>query len=486
MSRSFRTLSILPLLVGCADYSMSTNAMGDMGISAGGSEDVDFARTLIEDGMIPAADSFTSEGLFSEHDLPVTGEDCEEVLCPRGAAARFTPVDGAGEKMLVQLGFGTKYTYDTFEREPLNLGLAVDISGSMSDGKLDSVKDALRTLVDQLDGEDSVALVAFDDYAELMLSPTVMDARGKEDLLDAIDLLDERGGTNIEAGLAMAYGEIAPEAGVTGVEDRVMLFSDAQPNIGGTGVESFLGMANYYAEAEIGLSVLGVGIDMGTELAIAMSETPGGNYYYLATKEDIATVFDDEFDFMVSPVAYNLRVNVTPVGGLVFKDDYGAPSEDNTVQLSAATLFLSARDGGMGATLAMGDGSALPEGGSLVDMTMAYEPRDEAPQTAELAIAFEGTAYTSSSVRADDLGVFKMAVLVDGYLALEAGAKFCTGELDQGEAITRVDLAADHLDEVAAQLADAPLADLALLVRMLSDNISRGVEACAAEDWYGY
>ena len=32
MSRSFRTLSILPLLVGCADYSMSTNAMGDMGI----------------------------------------------------------------------------------------------------------------------------------------------------------------------------------------------------------------------------------------------------------------------------------------------------------------------------------------------------------------------------------------------------------------------------------------------------------------------
>lgn len=485
MLRSSRVLAILPLLVGCSE-SMMARSMGDIGVSAGGSEDVDFARTLIEDGMIPAADSFTSEGLLSEHDLPVSGEDCEAVLCPRGAAARFTPVDGAGERMLVQLGFGTMYNSENFRREPLNLALAVDISGSMSDGKLNSVKEALSTMVGQLDDGDAVALIAFDDEAELRLPVTVMDAAGKAELERAIRELSPDGGTNIEAGLAMAYGEIAPDAGLVGVEDRVMLFSDAQPNIGGTGVDSFLGMANYYAEAGIGLSVLGVGIDMGTELAIAMSETPGGNYYYLATQEDIATVFDDEFAFMVSPVAYHLRVNVTPESGLVFKEDYGAPSEDNTVQLSAATLFLSARDGGMGATLAMADGSALPEGGALAAMDMSYEPRDGEPVNDAISIAFEGTAYESSSVRADDLGVFKMAVLVDGYLALVAGAEFCTGNLDQAEAISRVELAADHVAEVGAQLADAPLTELAALLDQLALNVARGHEACAVEDMYYY
>lgn len=478
------SLALLVLLSACGE-SMKMSA--DLGISAGGSEDIRYAAEMIEGGWIPNEEMFTSEGLMSEHDLPVSGEDCAEVLCPRAAVARIDPVDGSGEQLLVQLGFGTKYETEPFERAPLRAAVAVDVSGSMSDGKLDSVKRALQVMIDQLDEGDEMALVAFDDSAWVVQGMTGMTEVGRESMRDAVERLHTDGGTSIEAGLELAYAEVAPDAGAEGVEDRVMLFTDAQPNVDATGVDSFVGMANYFAEAGIGISVFGVGLDMGTELANAISKTPGGNYYFLADNDEIAKVFDEEFDTIVSPVAYDLRVAMSPSAELAFVEGYGVPLDGADVEMGAATLFLSKRDGGMGATLAAVEGASLPASGEIASLALDYLPVDGAPVNSELQVSWEGgAAYASSAMAADDLGVFKMGVLVDAYLAMLAGSDFCAGALGQEEALAVVQLAAERVSEVAGILEDAPLAELAAMLDKLHENVTMGEGACLQADTYYY
>ncbi len=460
----------------------------DFGISQGGVQDNRFAREQIERGQIPSSDGFKAEGIFSEHDLPFTeSPHCEVLLCSQTAAARHQPVDGGPEQLLVQLGFITGQQAEDFERRPLNLSLAVDISGSMEGQPIQAVREALHTMADQLGEEDRISLIAFDDEADLRLKPTAMDSSGRDSLRKAIDRLETRGGTNIEAGLKLAYEQVAPSAGDAEIEDRVMLMTDAQPNVGETGLDSFLGMIRFHAESEIGASIFGVGLDLGAELAQEMSVVRGGNYFYLADKEAISTVFDDEFDTIVTPVAYDFTANVQVQGGWSFAEAYGAPLDDPAegVELGASTLFLSKRSGGIGVTLRpAGEDGIAATSESVADFDLSYLPQGSNEPIEHYAQVpwSGGVAHQASFVAADDLGVFKMAVLVDEYLALTAGADYCAGTLDQEEAATIADTASERLTELAQMLEDDLLARDAATMAKLAENIRAGQGGCVDAD----
>lgn len=477
-------LVLLVVLAGCSDAGLSGGA--DLGVSPGGSEDIGYAREIVEAGGIPAHEHFTAEGLFSEHDLPLASAGCDAVLCPVAAATPYDPVDGSGAQALVQIGFDTALTADTFERPPLALAVAVDVSGSMDGGKLDAVKHALQVMIDQLRPEDSLALVAFDDSAWVERGSTVMDEAGRARMADTVEALRPMGGTDIEAGLALAYGEIAPTASEAGVEHRVLLLTDAQPNDGATGMDSLLGMARYYAEVDIGLSVFGVGLDMGTELADAIARTRGGSYHYLATEEDIRQVFDEEFDYLVTPLAYDLEVEVAPAAGVALLAGWGMPVDgpSSPATLGASTLFLSARDGGMGLSF---DPEALEPGSPLARFALSYETPDGEIVEDALDVAWQGGATLEGrAVEADDLGVYKMSGLLDEFHALSAGASLCEGNLPTEEAIARIDATVARLDAMADHLGDDPLAEEAELMRKLRSNVQAGVERCAPADTYAY
>jgi Ca-activated chloride channel family protein len=472
-------LASLALLTACSD--MNIGGAGDLGTTQGGAQDINHARELIAAGYIPPADAFTAEGLFSEHDLPLSGEECGELLCPRAAASVHEPADGSEPGMLVQLGFGTDLDAETFERPPLNLAVAVDVSGSMAGEKIEATRTALHALVDQLDGGDRLSLVSFNERARVLAEGEVMDAGGRERLHSAVEQLDAGGSTDIEEGLDTAYDQVADRAGQPGVEDRVMIFTDAQPNVGATDSDSFLGMARYHASAGVGLSVFGVGLDLGDELATAISETRGGNYFYLATIDDIAQVFDEDFDYMVTPVAYDLEVEVVAVEGLAFEQAWGAPLDhpgDTALSFGTATLFLSSRQGGMGVWMSS---EVVPaELSDLASFKVRYEPASGgAPVVQDLAVAWAGGAVIGGSqTLADDVGVYKMTGLVDEILALEGAAAFCTGDLASGHASGRISEAIARLGELAGALEDSALAEEVALMRQLQENLEGGVTSC--------
>ncbi|MCK5797635.1 MAG: VWA domain-containing protein, partial [Deltaproteobacteria bacterium] len=162
---------------------------GNLGATTGGAQDFRQVRQSIESGQVPAADAFLVEGLLSEHDLPLAGDACHDLLCLQFGAGiaktRFgadpkTPGAAAGRTVLVQVGMSSGLSAETFHRAPLNLALVVDVSGSMGSGqKMTSTRTALEHLVDRLDEGDLVSIIAFSTYANLRLPPTPGHERAK-------------------------------------------------------------------------------------------------------------------------------------------------------------------------------------------------------------------------------------------------------------------------------------------------------------------
>ena len=483
----------LPLSLTAACSGMDMN-VGGAGVTAGGAQDIGLAREIIEAGYIPSGETFTAEGLLSEHNLPLTGEVCEELLCPRAAAARILPVDDSAERMLVQLGFGTRFEQQPFVRGPVDLALSVDVSGSMAGDKIAATREALLVLVDQLSSEDHVSLVAFDDRPDLRLSRRAMDSEGRRALRQEIEALREQGGTNIEAGMDMAYdqlpAELADEGATSGpasVGRRLMLFTDAQPNVGDTSSHGFLAQARAHADQGVGISVFGLGLDLGTELATAISEVRGGNHFTLMEPEDIASVFDEEFDFLVTPLAYDLEVAVRPAAGLAVDAVLGAPLDDAMTEVSfgASTLFLSSRAGGMGLLLTSPEGSLLelPAGTELARFHLSYEEAVGGRMVEdELVVVWDGgEAWVAEVVeghRADDEGVFLMAGLLDEFDALRAGAAFCDGQITGGMAADRMKRARDRVDAVNMELGTRELSEEHALLGKLRTNLAQGASRC--------
>jgi Ca-activated chloride channel family protein len=190
----------LTVSIGC-NYGSDMKMATDMGVTQGGSQDMLLARDIIESGGIPSREQYSAEGLFSEHDLSIDGEPCAALLCPRVAMAQVQTIGTSEPELLAQLGFATHLSPENFERENLDLVVAVDISGSMAGEKLGATRQALRSLVDQLHASDRLGIVAFDDRVSVRAQLTTVDEAGREALLRRIEALEANGGTWIEGGL---------------------------------------------------------------------------------------------------------------------------------------------------------------------------------------------------------------------------------------------------------------------------------------------
>ncbi|MBH23950.1 MAG: hypothetical protein CMH57_05720 [Myxococcales bacterium] len=334
---------------------------GRLGATPGGAQDIGYLRRLIEEGRVPAPDHFEAEGLFSEHDLPLEGASCDQMLCI-SAAHGFGPdfVDG-GQTGFVQIGFSSGLDAATFRRKPLNLSVVIDRSGSMSGERIAAARAALERLVDQLSPEDRLSLVVFNNDAAVLMGPTmVTDPEGVKALVNG---LEADGGTNIEAGLRQGFTFVDAHSDDPAMEHRVILITDAQPNVGETGESEFVNLTEEYAARGVGLTAMGVGVEFGYELALAIGRVRGANTLYLEDAEKLERVFDQDFDYLVTPLAYDLQLDFQPSQGFRIRDVHGVPDWDasaGTLSLKVPTVFVSRNKGAIVVELEVERGSGDP------------------------------------------------------------------------------------------------------------------------------
>lgn len=356
----------------------------DFGATPGGAQDVGYVRDRVAAGAIPLPEAFTSEGLLSEHDLPLAGAGCTAMICTNAKAVRASLPTQPAVTHLVQLGFDSGLTEATFRRDPLHIVAVIDQSCSMSGPPIETVRASLETLVrDHLGPADELSIVLYGSGTTTWLEPTPV--RDVESLATRIRAIPIDGSTNLEAGLQQGFALARANRRRFDGTTRLMLFTDERPNTGNTDPEGFMGLARAGSADGIGMTTFGVGAHFGAELASAISAVRGGNLFFFPDAAQMTERFAEDFDTMVTELAYDLQVDVAPADGLRIAGVYGVPGDlvdwdGEHLRLTVETLFLSRSRGGIYLALAPEEGARTPDG-AVASVGLAYEPRHGAPVT---------------------------------------------------------------------------------------------------------
>ncbi len=198
---------------------------------------------------------------------------------------------------------------DRDEREPVHLTFLVDISGSMSSAdKLPLAQTAMHLLVDSLQEEDTVALATYAGATRKVLTPT--SAVNKRQIHEAIDRLSAGGSTAMSSGIDIAY-EMAWESFEQGHENRVIVLSDGDANVGKTSWDDLLSQIKTYADKGVTLSTIGLGMgNYNDSLMQQLSNKGDGNNYYIDDEEQARRVFVDQLGGTLVTVARDAKIQV--------------------------------------------------------------------------------------------------------------------------------------------------------------------------------
>jgi Ca-activated chloride channel family protein len=476
-----RTLLDLGLLLSLGVAGIGCSA----GATPGGAQDDDLANTQVDHGQVPKASSFTVEGLLNEYDLPLESSICSKPLCINAGYGVSPLLTENRSALFVQIGFSSGIDETTFKRSPLNLSVVVDRSGSMIQaGKMDAVKAALSHLIDNLGEADRLSIVMFDDKVDVLAEPTLVTNRAA--IKAAVSRISPRNATDMASGLRKGSDLVRLNAGQAGISDRIIVFTDALTNTGDTDQSSFIQIAASNAAQNIGITLFGVGTDLNQDLALAISQMRGGNYVFLGDADKVSTVFDQDFDFLMTPLAYDLRLTLTPAAGFVVTSVYGFPSWRSgsaTVDLVIPTVFLSRNNGAVVVRLDPGN-HKWPAGQSpLAALSLAYT---SAVDGAKISDDLE-TSYTSSDPLGDNSifysqrAVRKSVSLVNQAVA-QARACDTYWAGSRSEALALLERTRGMLLAESATLEDADLATEADNVLKLENNMRSGNSTSAKSD----
>jgi Ca-activated chloride channel family protein len=441
-------------LVGCG---VATSAAGDFGATPGGAQDIGLARKKVADGQVPEPADFVAEGLYSEHDLPLEGAACDQVLCLRTATGIALAIDTGKQEVFVQVGFSSNVNPATFRRKPLDVALVIDHSGSMGGEPMEAVKDAARKLVEKLDENDTLSLVIFDDDVDTLVKQQRVGDHTA--LLNAIGKISADGGTCIECGLREGFKQLATRELEPSRSRRLFLFTDAMPNVGATGEGEFMDLLRANSLEGRDTTVFGVNIAFGQELVTKISAVRGSNYFYLSNADRTREVFDEDFDFLVTPIAYDLHMQLTPAEGFRVEAVYGVPGVDpgaSAASLDVATVFLSRRRGAIVARLS-GSGEVQPNQPVVANGFSFLPVEGEAPPAVSLTARYEGSAPLSSTSSWYSQNTVRKTVALTNFIL---GARLACELWQKGEkaaAREAADRTAALLQAEAEALDDAPL-----------------------------
>ena len=170
------------------------------------------------------------------------------------------------------------------ERRPLNVCLVLDRSASMSEhGRMDKLKIALKEFVKRMKPDDYIAIVAYDDFAEVLLPSQKLSNIDK--IFVKIDAMTPGRATNILAGLMAGYGEIRKNYD-NGRVNRLILMSDGMSNVGETSPSEIIRKSKLASEG-IETSTFGLGADINFELMTALARQGNGMSHFIGDCDSI-------------------------------------------------------------------------------------------------------------------------------------------------------------------------------------------------------
>lgn len=212
------------------------------------------------------------------------------------------------------------------ERIPLNISLVLDRSGSMHGEKLDYVKKAAEFVINNLNANDQISIVQYDDKVDLVSKSKAL--TNKKELLAKVAAIQSAGMTNLSGGMMEGYAQVRSTQ-KEGYVNRTLLLSDGLANVGITDHDKLKEIArNQFRNNGVGLSTFGVGEGFNEILMTDLAEHGGANYYFIETPDQIPQIFAEELEGLLSVVAQNAKLKVNfPSAHLTCEKVYGYVSD---------------------------------------------------------------------------------------------------------------------------------------------------------------
>jgi len=198
---------------------------------------------------------------------------------------------------------------EEWKMAPNNLVFLLDVSGSMQPPeRLPLIKSAFRLLVNQLRPQDTVAIVVYAGAAGVVLPPT--SGADKAKIIEALDRLNAGGSTAGAEGIELAY-KTAEESFQRDGNNRVILATDGDFNVGVSSVEELQKMIEEKRKNNIFLTTIGVGDDNYRDDMLEMLADKGnGNYAYLDSMKEAEKVFRSELTGTLVTIAKDVKVQI--------------------------------------------------------------------------------------------------------------------------------------------------------------------------------
>ena len=193
---------------------------------------------------------------------------------------------------------------------PLNFSLVLDHSGSMAGEKLQNLKEAVKLVLDQMQPQDYVSLIIFDDKAKVV-SPS-QPVTNKAHLKSLVDGIKDGGGTEMSKGMKLGLAEVQKALDPSRVS-RVLLLTDGQTWGDEDQCQQLGGDAGRLGSP---ITALGLGDDWNDELLDAIANTSGGTADFIDVPHKIQQHFQSTLRSMQATVVNNAQLVLRLVEGI--------------------------------------------------------------------------------------------------------------------------------------------------------------------------
>jgi Ca-activated chloride channel family protein len=191
---------------------------------------------------------------------------------------------------------------------PLSVALVLDRSGSMRGARLEAAKGAVKHFIDQLNPNDEVCLVTYDEQVAVPLPLTKVS--GFRPLLpEILSSISSGGSTNLHAGWLEGAQQLAPESGGSKI-CRVVLLSDGKANAGLQGVRTICDQVSQLAAAGITTSTIGIGLDFNEYLMTEIAIAGHGTAMYGDRAEDLIEPLESEVELLNNLVWHEVSLEI--------------------------------------------------------------------------------------------------------------------------------------------------------------------------------
>jgi Ca-activated chloride channel family protein len=261
-------------------------------------------RRQLRQGVAPEGVRIEELVNYFDYDYPAPGPDAAD---PFAVTTQVADAPWAPGHQLAMIG--VQATAATATSRGNNVVFLLDVSGSMDEpNKLPLLADSFELLVDQLDEDDTVSIVTYAGSEQVLADSVRGDHR--DELVGILHDLQAGGSTGGARGLETAY-ELATENFVEGGNNRVILATDGDFNVGPSTPEQLTDLIEEHASSGVYISVLGFGMgNLKDNTMEAIADHGNGNYAYIDTLDEARKVLVDEFDSTMFVVAQDLKLQV--------------------------------------------------------------------------------------------------------------------------------------------------------------------------------